>query len=61
MRKYLTPDEVKTLLAATKQAPRNAHRNYCLVLLGYRHGLRVSELVDLRWCDIDFKTATLYV
>lgn len=60
-RKYLTPDEVQRLLVATKQSPRYAHRNYCLVLVSYRHGLRVGEAVDLRWRDIDFKTATLYV
>src|SRR6516164_7717626 len=27
----------------------------------YRHGLRASELVDLRWDQIDFATATLHV
>ena len=26
-----------------------------------RHGLRVSELVDLRWDQVDFGTATLHV
>jgi integrase len=60
-RKYLTPDEVGRLLVATKQAPRYSQRNYCLVLVSYRHGLRVSEAVGLRWCDIDFKTATIYI
>ena len=32
-----------------------------MVLVAYRHGLRVSELVDLRWEQVDFKTATLHV
>ena len=32
-----------------------------MVLVAYRHGLRASELVDLRWDQIDFKTATLHV
>jgi hypothetical protein len=27
----------------------------------YRHGLRASELVDLRWAQVDFATATLHV
>ncbi len=31
------------------------------VLVAYRHGLRVSELVDLRWDQVDFRTATLHV
>ena len=29
--------------------------------MAWRHGLRVSELVDLRWDQIDFATATLHV
>ena len=32
-----------------------------MVLVAYRHGLRVSELVDLRWDQVDFRTATLHV
>ena len=32
-----------------------------MVLVAYRHGLRVSELVDLRWDQVDFATATLHV
>jgi hypothetical protein len=29
------------------------------ILIVYRHGFRVSELVDLRWDQIDFDTANL--
>src|SRR5262245_35483855 len=32
-----------------------------MILIAHRHGLRVSELVDLRWDQIDFATATLHV
>ena len=32
-----------------------------MILVAYRHGLRVSELVDLRWDQIDFDKATLHV
>jgi integrase len=32
-----------------------------MVLVAYRHGLRVSELVDLRWDQVDFAAATLHV
>ena len=60
-RKYLTPDEVQRLMAATKQSPRYAHRNLCLVMVSYRHGLRVGEAVELQWKDVDFKTATIYI
>ena len=32
-----------------------------MILLAYRHGLRAAEVVDLRWEQIDFKTATLHI
>ena len=31
------------------------------MLIAYRHGLRASELVALRWDDIDFTTSKLHV
>ena len=59
-RKYLTPDEVDRLITAIK-GNRWGHRDATMVLVGYRHGLRAAELVDLRWDQVDFKTATLHV
>jgi integrase len=32
-----------------------------MVLVAYRHGLRAAELVDLRWGQVEFRTATLHV
>jgi integrase len=32
-----------------------------MILVAYRHGLRASELVDLRWAQVEFGTATLHV
>jgi integrase len=40
---------------------RWGHRDSTMILVAWRHGLRVSELVDLRWDQIDFATATLHV
>jgi type 1 fimbriae regulatory protein FimB/type 1 fimbriae regulatory protein FimE len=40
---------------------RHGHRNADTVLMAYPHGLRAAEVVDLRWEQIDFKTATLHV
>jgi len=40
---------------------RYGHRDAAMVLVAYRHGLRASELVDLRWDQVEFKTATLHV
>jgi len=40
---------------------RYGHRDATMVLVAYRHGLRAAELVDLRWDQLDFQTATLAV
>ena len=59
-REYLTEAEVARLQEAAK-ANRYGHRDATMVLVAYRHGFRVSELVDLRWDQIDFEHATLAV
>jgi integrase len=59
-REYLTEAEVERLLKATKDN-RGAHRDATMILVAYRHGLRASELTDLRWDQVDFGTATLHV
>jgi type 1 fimbriae regulatory protein FimE len=61
-REYLTPDEVERLLSAARtRLGRNGHRDATLILVAYRHGLRVSELVGLRWDMLDFKQGHLHV
>jgi len=59
-RKYLTEAEVERLMKAAT-GNRYGHRDATMILVTYRHGLRVSELVDLRWDQVDFRTATLHV
>jgi type 1 fimbriae regulatory protein FimB/type 1 fimbriae regulatory protein FimE len=59
-REYLTEAEVERLLKATK-GNRRAHRDATMIVVAYRHGLRASELTDLRWDQIDLATATLHV
>ena len=59
-REYLTEAEVERLIEAAK-SNRYGHRDATMILMAYRHGLRVSELVDLRWDQIDFDTANLAV
>jgi hypothetical protein len=48
-REHLTPGEVDRLMGAAGRLGRHSHRDATLVLLAYRHGLRVSVLVALRW------------
>jgi integrase len=59
-REYLTDAEVARLTDAAK-GNRWGHRDAAMILVAYRHGLRASELCDLRWDQIDFDTATLAV
>jgi type 1 fimbriae regulatory protein FimB/type 1 fimbriae regulatory protein FimE len=59
-REYLTEAEVERLLRGTK-GNRWAHRDATMILVAYRHGLRASELTDLRWDQVDFRAATLHV
>jgi integrase len=59
-REYLTDAEIVRLVAAAKEN-RYGHRDATMIMVAYRHGLRVSELVDLRWDQIDFDTARLAV
>jgi type 1 fimbriae regulatory protein FimB len=57
---YLTETEVAALLEAAK-AGRHGARNHLLVLMMYRHGLRVSEATDLRRDEIDLDRSRLWV
>jgi integrase len=46
-REYLIKDEVERLMAAARKN-REGARDATMILLAYRHGLRASELTDLR-------------
>jgi integrase len=59
-REHLTPAEVDSLVEAAKQN-RWGHRDATMILIAYRHGLRPSELVDLRWDQVDFAGSRLHV
>lgn len=60
-REHLFPHEVEAMVKAAKTFGRNPLRDSTLILLAYRHGLRVSELVTLRWEQIDFAGGTIYI
>jgi type 1 fimbriae regulatory protein FimB len=55
-----SPEPVDAHPIAVKQGRHDA-RNYTMVLLAYRHGLRVSELVEMRLDQLDWHTAHLWV
>jgi integrase/recombinase XerD len=49
---YLTPEEIDALLAAPDRTTWIGRRDRALLLVGVQTGLRVSELIGLRRCDI---------
>jgi integrase len=60
-REYLTPDEVDKLITAARKIGRHRHRDSTMILVAYRHALRVSELIALRWSQIDLDTGLIQV
>jgi type 1 fimbriae regulatory protein FimB len=59
-REYLTADEIEKLLAAARNT-RNPERDFCILLLAFRHALRVSEICGLKLSDINLELAEIYV
>ena len=60
-REHLTDDEVTRLMKAAGATGRYGARDAALILLMYRHGLRVCEAVRLRWDAVDLDQAHLSV
>ncbi len=60
-REYLTAEEVDQVIASARSVGRHGHRDSTLILVAFRHGLRVSELVALRWDMVDLKQGLMHV
>ena len=60
-REHLTPAEVDALIRVARANNRYGQRDALIVRMAARHGLRVSELADLRWSDVDLRTGRLLV
>jgi type 1 fimbriae regulatory protein FimB/type 1 fimbriae regulatory protein FimE len=59
-REYLTEAEIERLMKAAG-ANRNGHRDATMVLISFRHGLRASELVSLRWDNVHLDRGNMLV
>lgn len=51
-RRFLTAREVQAIMQTARKGG-TGERDYCLILLAFRHGMRISELLDLRYRDFD--------
>src|SRR6516164_291487 len=60
-REYLTPAEVEILIATARKRGRYGCRDATMILVAYRHGLRVSELCALTWDQVDFGQRLVHV
>lgn len=60
-REYLKPQEVKSLREAARKNGRKGSRDGLLVLMLFRHGLRVAEVIDLTWDEIHFEDGTIFI
>lgn len=60
-REYLTVSEVNKLIRTAKKLGRHGERDSLMVLIMYRHALRVGELIDLRWDQLDLNRGRMHV
>jgi type 1 fimbriae regulatory protein FimE len=49
------------VIKAAKEVGRHCHRDSTLILIAFHHGLRVSELVALRWDQVELDQGRLHV
>ena len=60
-REYLTPKEVERLIDIARMRGRYGVRDATMILVAFRHGLRVSELCSFTWDQIDFSQGMMHV
>ena len=58
--RYLTEAQLGQLIKAARMG-RYGQRDSTLILIMARHGLRVTEAVDLRWDQVDVTKGHLHV
>ena len=59
-RRYLTGKEVHAMMLAARHGA-TGERDYCLILLAFRHGMRISELLDLHYRDFDLNEGRINI
>ncbi|MFP1133335.1 site-specific integrase [Asticcacaulis sp. W401b] len=59
--RYLSPEEVETVVASVRSNPRRGTRDYAMLLLMARLGLRAPEIIAIQLDDIDWRAGELLV
>jgi type 1 fimbriae regulatory protein FimB len=55
---FLTPEELLMLLRVARS---HSARNWAMILLAYRHGMRASEVCGLKLADVDLRTCSISI
>jgi integrase len=58
---FLSPDEIDRVLTATDQSTAKGRRDYAILLLLARLGLRAGEIVTLELNDIRWRTGEILI
>lgn len=60
-REYLLTDEVKAMATSIRKVSKYKDRDWLIIMTSYYHGFRVTELINLKWSDIDLKDGKIMV
>lgn len=58
---YYTPEEISQILSAVDRGNPLGKRNYAMILLGARYGLRISDIRTLKLKDVDFQLNQIHI
>lgn len=59
-REYLTTSEIERISKAAKSVGRHGHRDSTITMVAYHHALRVLELVNLKWSQVDLTQGLIH-